>query len=173
MSGTPYVLAAALKDEFPQVEKAVKVRYMRGFSLKLKEQSVIAVNDAIATDSDIFDIFTISLISGSSAKNLLDEQNSIVLSRTLAEKIFPGQNPVGQEIAGVVNNTEQLFIVKGVLEDLPQNSTLRTQCLLNSKWTLEPINKTFGIDNADVNYTMNFWITWVQQKWQIPELPVT
>jgi len=160
-SGTPYVLATALKDEFPQVEKAVKVRYMRGFRLKLKEQSVIVVNDAIATDSDIFDIFTLPLTSGSSARNLLDEQNSIVLSRTLAEKVFPGQDPVGQEIVGVVNNTEQVFMVKGVFEDLPQNSTLRTQCLLNSKWTLEPINKTFGITNTDVNWTMNFWITWV------------
>jgi putative ABC transport system permease protein len=160
-SGTPYVLATALKDEFPQVEKAVKVRYMRGFRLKLKEQSVIVVNDAIATDSDIFDIFTLPLTSGSSARNLLDEQNSIVLSRTLAEKVFPGQDPVGQEIVGVVNNTDQVFMVKGVFEDLPQNSTLRTQCLLNSKWTIEPINKTFGITNTDVNWTMNFWITWV------------
>jgi putative ABC transport system permease protein len=160
-SGTPYVLASTLKDEFPQVEKAVKIRYMRGFSLKLKDQSVIVVSDAIATDSDIFDIFTLPLISGSSSENLLDELNSIVLSRTLAEKVFPGQNPVGQEIVGMVNNTEQIFMVTGVFEDLPQNSTLRTQCLLNSKWTLEPINKTFGITNADVNYAMNFWNTWV------------
>jgi putative ABC transport system permease protein len=160
-SGTPYVLATALKDEFPQVEKALKTRYMRGFRLKLKDQSVIDVYDAIATDSDIFDIFTLPLISGSSAENLLDEQNSIILSRSLAEKVFPGQDPVGQEIAGYVNNTEQLFMVRGVFEDLPQNSTFRTTCLLNSKWTLESINKTFGITNADVNWEMNFWITWV------------
>ncbi|MCX6333165.1 MAG: ABC transporter permease [Bacteroidia bacterium] len=159
-SGTPYVLATALKDEFPQVEKAVKTRYMRGFSLKLKDQSVISVNDAIATDSDIFDIFTLPLISGSS-ENLLDDLNSIVLSRSLAEKVLPGQNPVGQEIVGMVNNTEQLFMVTGVFEDLPQNSTFRTQCLVNSRWTLDPINKSFGITNADVNYSMNFWNTWV------------
>ncbi|HUW91642.1 MAG TPA: ABC transporter permease [Bacteroidales bacterium] len=160
-SGTPYVLATALKDEFPQVEKAVKTRYMRGLSLKLKDQSVIAVNDAIATDSDIFNIFTLPLISGLSSENLLDELNSIVLSRSLAEKVLPGQNPIGQEIVGMVNNTEQLFMVTGVFEDLPQNSTLRTQCLVNSRWTIEPINKIFGITNADVNYSMNFWNTWV------------
>ncbi len=159
-SGTPYVLATALKDEFPQVEKSVKTRYLRDFSLKYKEET-ISVGDAIATDSDIFDIFTLPLISGSSAENLLDEQNSIILSRTLAEKVFPGQDPVGQEIVGFVNNNEQIFMVRGVFEDLPQNSTFRTTCLLNSKWTLEPINKAFGIDNADVNWDMNFWITWV------------
>jgi putative ABC transport system permease protein len=160
MSGTPYVLADALKNEFPQIEKAVKVRYMRGFRLKFKEES-IPVYDAIATDSDIFDIFTLPLIGGSSNKNLLDDKNSIVLSRSLAKKIFPDQNPVGQEIVGVVNNTEQVFMVQGVFEDLPQNSTFHTQCLLNSKWTLDDINKTFKITNADVNWTMNFWITWV------------
>ena len=160
MSGTPYILATALKEEFPQVEKAVRVRYMRGFSLKIEEE-IIAVNDAIATDSDIFDIFTLPLISGSSDKNLLDDQNSIVLSRVLAEKVFPGQNPVGKEIIGIVNNTEQVLMVRGVFEDLPENSTFRTQCLLNSRWTLDPINKTFGITNADVNWNQNFWITWV------------
>lgn len=160
MSGTPYILATALKEEFPQVDKAVRVRYLRGLSLKVKEESFI-VNDAIATDSEIFDIFTLPLIRGSSDKNLLDDQNSIVLSRSLAEKVFPAQDPVGQEIAGVVNNTEQVFVVRGVFEDLPENSTFRTQCLLNSRWTLDPINKVFGITNADVDWTQNFWITWV------------
>jgi putative ABC transport system permease protein len=51
--------------------------------------------------------------------------------------------------------------VKGVFEDLPENSTFRTQCLLNSRWTLDPINKSFGITNADVNWTMDFWNTWI------------
>src|SRR5512137_1766874 len=46
-AGTPYVLATAMKDEFPQVEKAVRTRYIRGISLKLKDQTVIPVNDAI------------------------------------------------------------------------------------------------------------------------------
>ena len=159
-SGTPYILATALKDEFPQIEKSVRVRYLRGFSLKYKDE-IITVNDAIATDSDIFDIFTLPLLSGSADKNLLDDLNSIVLSNELAKKVFPGQNPVGKEIIGLVNNTEQVFMVKGVFKDLPENSTFRTQCLLNSKWTLEPINKSFGITNAEVNWTMNFWNTWV------------
>jgi putative ABC transport system permease protein len=159
-SGTPYVLATALKEEFPQIEKAVRVRRVGGLRLKFKEET-ITVNDAIATDSDIFDIFTLPLVGSSSDKNLLDDQNSIVLSRSLAEKVFPGQNPVGKEIVGVINNAEQVLMIRGVFEDLPENSTFRTQCLLNSKWTLEPINKTFGITNSDVNWNQNFWITWV------------
>jgi putative ABC transport system permease protein len=136
------------------------VRRVGGLRLKFKEET-ITVNDAIATDSDIFDIFTLPLVGSSSDKNLLDDQNSIVISRSLAEKVFPGQNPVGKEIVGVINNAEQVLMIRGVFEDLPENSTFRTQCLLNSKWTLEPINKTFGITNSDVNWNQNFWITWV------------
>lgn len=160
-SGTPYVLASALKQEFPQIEKAATVRYMRGLRLKTKDNTVFTAGDAIATNSDIFDIFTLPLVGGVSGSNLLDDENSIVFSRSFAEKVFPGQDPIGKEIIGVVNNIDQVFMVKGVFEDLPENSTFRTQCLVNSKWTLDPINKSFKITNADVNYTMNFWITWV------------
>ena len=160
MSGTPYVLATALKAEYPQIEKAIRVGRLIGFKLKLKDE-FINVPGAITTDSEIFDIFTIPLISGSADKNLLDDQNSIVLSRDLAEKIFPNQNPVGKEIIGSINNIEHVFLVRGVFENIPQNSTLRSQCFLNSKWALEDINKIFGITNADKDWTQNFWITWV------------
>lgn len=161
MSGTPYVLARALKEEFPQIEKSARAKYARGFSLKVKEER-IPINDAIATNSEIFDIFTLPLINGSSSKDLLDELNSIVISRSLAEILNLGQNPVGREITGSINNTTQVFVVKGVFEDLPENSTFRTRCLINSKWTLDPINKSFNITDAEVNWTMNFWTTWVR-----------
>lgn len=161
MSGTPYILATALKDEFPQVEKAVRARYARGLSLKVRDEW-ITVNDAIATDSEIFDIFTLPLVNGSPESNILDDLNSIILSASLAEILFPGQNPLGQEIRGKINNTEQVFTVRGVFKDLPENSTFRTRCLVNSKWTLEPINTIFKITNAETDWTMNFWITWVR-----------
>ena len=80
MSGTPYVLASALKEEFPQIEKAVRARPMRGFSLKIKDE-YITVQNAVATDSEIFDIFTLRMVGGSPHQNLLDDQNSLVLSK--------------------------------------------------------------------------------------------
>jgi putative ABC transport system permease protein len=159
MAGTPYVLASALKDQFPQVIKASNARPV-GFQLKLKEE-FIAVRPAMAAESDIFSIFTLPLLGGSSGQNLLDERNSLVLSRDLAERLFPGENPVGKEIIGIINNKENLFIVKGVYENVPVNSTFRPQCLINSKWTLDPINETFKVTNADVNWTFDFWDTWI------------
>jgi putative ABC transport system permease protein len=159
--GTPYVLASALKSDFPQVEQAVRIRSMRGFSLKLNNE-FIPVYWAMATDSGIFDIFGIHLTGLTGG--ILDEPNSIVLSEKLAEKFFPGQNPVGREIAGMANNQEQLFVVKDVYDDIPVNSSLQADCFVSSKWTLEPINQAFRINNAEVNWDMDFWTTWVLLK---------
>ncbi len=161
MAGTPYVLASALKDEFPQVEHAVTARFMRGFSLKLNEE-FIPVNQTVATDSEIFDIFSLSLTG--SRRDILGESNSIVLSQQQADKFFPDQDPIGKEIIGLANGKEYLFVVKGVFEDIPVNSTLRADCFINSRWTLDPINQSFGVTNADVNWDFDFWTTWVMLK---------
>ena len=157
---TPYVLATTLKEEFPQVQKAVRTRNLRGFKLKLKDE-YINVPQALATDSEVFDIFTINLIGSRLNKGLLDDQNAIILSRNLAEKIFPDQDPVGKEIVGLINNEDRVFIVKGVYENIPENSVFRATCMVNSKWTIDPINKVYNITNADKKWDINYWITWV------------
>ncbi len=159
-SGSPYILASTLKEEFPQIERSTNIRRFGGFKLKLKDE-FISIDEAIATDSEIFDIFTLPLITGSSNNHLLENQSSLVVSRNLAEKFFPGGNPVGKEIVGIVKNVEHTFIVTGVFENIPVNSTLKAQCFLYSKWTVEDINKNFGIANADESWTHDFWITWV------------
>ena len=159
-SGTPYVLSKTLKEDFPQVEKAIRTRSVRGFKLKLHDE-YINIRRPIATDSEVFDIFTIPLIGSTLNQNLLEDLNSIVLSRELAELFFPEGDPVGKEIEGLVNDSVQVFIVNGVFENIPRNSTFRAQCFVNSRWTLAPINKTFNITNADVSWTHDFWITWV------------
>lgn len=161
MAGTPYILPKALKEEFPQIESAVRARYMRGLRLKLKEE-MITVPDAMATDSEIFNIFSIKLISGSTQEKILDDLNSLVLSRDLAAKLFPKEDPIGKEIIGYINNEEKMMVVRGVFENLPVNSTFMTTCLLNSKWTIDPINKSFKITNTETSWDKDFWTTWVR-----------
>jgi len=135
-AGTPYVLASTLKDEFPPVKKACTFRNV-SLAFKIREESV-PVRSAKATSPDIFDIFTIPLVEGGPGQNLLDEKNSVVLSRELAERFFPGETAVGKEIEGTIENNEILFTVKGVFEDIPVNSILKAQCFVNSWWTLAP-----------------------------------
>ncbi len=160
ISSTPYILAPTLKEEFSQVEKAISVGSMIDFKLEFKGE-FINVADAISTGSEVFDIFTLPLISTSSSQNLLDDPNSLVLSRELAEKLFAEENPVGKDIVAIVNNEEHVLTVKGVFRNIPKNSTFRAQCLVNSKWSIESAEKFNNEANADKNWGLDFWTTWI------------
>jgi len=157
---TPYVLSSSLKEEFPQIEKSVNIGRVQDFRLKQKGE-YIDVSDAFATESDVFNIFTIPIIEGGPSQNLLEDQNALILSRELASKLFPNQDPVGEEILGSVNNEENVFIVKAVFENMPENSTFRPRCFVNKKWTVDDINKSFKTTDAEINWRRNFWTTWV------------
>jgi putative ABC transport system permease protein len=56
------------------------------------------------------------------AKTALAEPNTLVLTKTAAEKHFGVQNALGQSL--LLNNTDT-YTVTGVIDDLPQNSLLR------------------------------------------------
>ncbi len=159
-AGTPYVLASSLIENFPQIEKAIRLSHCRDFKLKVNDE-YISINDAIATDSEIFDIFTLPLILGTSNKDLLENPNSLIVSRELAEKLFQGEKPICKEIIGMVNNQEYSFIITGVFENIPVNSTLRADCFVHNKWSLDRINKIFGTTDADKSWRRDFWRTWI------------
>jgi len=157
---TPYILAQTLKDEFPQVIKSTNTAVISGFKLKHGEE-LIGIPSAIASDSELFDILTIPLIEGSPGTDLLSDVNSIVLSRELSEKFFPGQTAIGKEIIGIANNQEYLFVVKGVFENFPPNSTFKARCLVNKSLSVNSINLAFSINNAEASWMHDFWTTWV------------
>jgi putative ABC transport system permease protein len=158
MAGTPYVLAATMKQDFPQVLRAASI-YPANVILNIGEERIRTF--ASGTSSDIFSIFTIPLIQGGPADSLLDDLNSLVISRDMAEKYFPEENPLGRNVTGLVNSKEVVFTIKGVFENIPVNSTFRAECFVNGRWTLDPINQSFKVTNADVNWTFDFWNTWL------------
>jgi putative ABC transport system permease protein len=160
MAGSPYVLAKTLKEEYPQVEKATNMRNLRGFQIKQSDEYV-PISRAKATDSDVFDIFTIPLIGATLSESPLEDLHSIVLSEKLAERFFPGEDAVGRELEVLVNNAEEVFVVSGVYEDIPRNSTFQADCMVNGRWSLAPLNQTFGITNIDLAWEHNFWNTWI------------
>ncbi len=160
MAGTPYILAETLKKEFPQVERATQYRYINNIKLKVKDD-FIDIDNTIATGADIFDIFTIPLVYQMDKNHLLDQKNSILLSETLANKIFLNTNIVGQEIDGIINNVNQTFVITGVYKDLPENSIFRPDCLVNSKWTISELNNIWNIKNSDESWDVEAWYTWI------------
>ncbi|HZL11643.1 MAG TPA: ABC transporter permease [Prolixibacteraceae bacterium] len=156
--GTPYILSKSIKDDFPQVKYVARVRNMKGFQIKLKDE-FIPVGNAVGSDSHIFKIFDIP-VSGQQ-DNILDEPNSIVLSRKQAQTFFPGKDPIGKELVALVDDKEEVFVVKGVFDDIPVNSTFHADCFINSTWLLEQINRKNEFENVETSWQLIFWRTWL------------
>jgi putative ABC transport system permease protein len=162
-ANTPYVLASTLQHEYPQIEKATNTGILRGFNIKIDEQN-LSIHRGVCSSSEIFDIMTIPLIGNSDLDNLLNEINSIVLSQSLAEKIFDGINPIGKNINALLDGKEKILKVTGVFEDFPPNSTFQASCFLNSKLLLDQINQTYQANNAETSWNYDHWSTWVLVK---------
>jgi putative ABC transport system permease protein len=157
-SATSYILGSSLKEKFPQIEKMIRTMPL---TLTFKTDKGSISETAISTDSEVFDIFTLPLIDGSVRSRLLEDKNSIIISRDLAVKLFGSQNALGKDIMATTTGGDQIFTVKGVFENIPENSTFRTQCLISGKWSTEYINNRFAITNSETSWIYDMWSTWV------------
>jgi putative ABC transport system permease protein len=124
---TPHPMAQALKNDFPEVENAVSFTPLYAAGLTRETHSLRNPNsdtrydekNALAVDTTFFDVFSFPLIKGD-PKTALKQVNGILLSESLANKYFPGEDPIGKPLA--VDEQEYLVEVTGVFKDVPANS---------------------------------------------------
>lgn len=154
----PYILGRSIKEKFPQIEKVIRIMPLT-FTFKTDNGSI--TETVLSTETDAFKIFTIQLFEGALTDNLLEDKNSIVISFDLAKKLFGSQNVVGKKITAATFDGDHLFTVTGVFENIPENSTFRAQCIINSKWSVDYINKKNSITNAETSWIQDYWMTWV------------
>jgi len=105
------------KATIPEVENACRFLFY-GQALVSQDDKQYYENGGLYVDSTVFDMFSWKLLQGD-PRTALSAPNSLVLTETLAEKYFPGQNPVGQSLS--FDNETQMNIT-GVVADPPSNS---------------------------------------------------
>ncbi len=158
-SGTSFRAAEDLKVYFPQIEKATNGRIMRRFAVKINGSWVR--QRAMETSAELFDIFTIPIISQNTAtENLLKSPNDIILSRKLAKLAFNDENPLGKQLEVSFEGSEKQFNVVAVTEDLPENSTIKAACFIQNSWTLKGLDEI--LKPFASSYRIPFWTTWIK-----------
>ncbi len=89
------------------------------------------VKNLLNADSAFFRVFNFSTIWGNTQQGL-NHADEIVLTRSLSQKIFGNENPVGQRItynATYLSNQE--LTVTAVIDDLPQSSSWNFEAVLS------------------------------------------
>ena len=115
-------VAATLEKDYPQVEMTTRFRN-RGSLLIRKSDATVNVKETTTTnvDATFFDMFGLDLLYGDS-KTALNEPNTLILTKTAAEKHFGLEEAIGQTM--LLNNSDT-FVVTGIIDDFPMNSLFR------------------------------------------------
>ncbi|HEV3250382.1 MAG TPA: ABC transporter permease, partial [Puia sp.] len=122
---TQFPLAPTLKKDFPEVEEAVRFA-PRERTLFKNGSNNFYETKIYYVDSNVFKIFTVNFVEGN--YNALNQPNSIVISRTLAEKYFGKKTQV---VGKTLRTVYDLYKVTGVIEDIPKNSHIRFDMLIS------------------------------------------
>lgn len=84
------------------------------------------------TESNFFNIFSFDLTAGDPA-SALDEPGTAVITRSLAERLFKGEDPIGKTLPLRFDSDRGVsdFRITGLMEDLPPNTHLSFNLLLS------------------------------------------
>jgi putative ABC transport system permease protein len=118
------------------VEDAIRIDMEGGGKIIYGDKQITA-NDISFTDNAIFNVFSYHFLSGD-PETALSKPHTIVLTKTLAEKIFGDASTAMDKTISFDKNDQN--IVTGVIDDVPQNSTFKFSALrslnadYNGRW---------------------------------------
>jgi putative ABC transport system permease protein len=111
--------APAIKENFPQVEKAARFDFRRRVLVRSEDKQFYESNFLFA-DQELFDVFTIPVVKGN-IDHLIDRPGTLAVTEGMAKKYFGKDDPVGRTIN--VDNSD--FKITGVIKDPPRNTHVK------------------------------------------------
>ncbi len=148
----PSALVEPILTSLPEVEAITRV---------FPSEAVFGNDDSrfsekgIYADSSFLNIFSFPLKEGS-VTNIFSQTNAVIISSRLAEKYFPGEIALGKQI-DIVQNQKQSYVITGVLEDLPEYSSLKFDYILSYDYFEKTFRPWWGKENK--NSFTNFNVT--------------
>jgi putative ABC transport system permease protein len=160
-AGCPAALSKSLMADFPEFEAVSRVILWGNIILTVSDNQKISQR-AFYADSAFFTIFSFPGVRGD-LTTALDAPYSVVLTQTVAKKIFGEQDPLGKTIRFF--DDDQDHKVTGIIQDVPQNSHFTFDLLISS------VSITAGSDRDPFEAWHNNWVPLYvllhpEQPWQ-------
>ena len=143
-------LAGAILESFPkEVEGATcTCRYLASWPLYYGNHRF---NESkICADSLFFQTMGIEVLSGNPVQDL-QQPNVVYLSKSLAERMFGGEEPIGKVIS---YNHERDLTVRGTFADLPDNTTVGADAVISlpPTWAAQQMNYSWNGGDSYCQY---------------------
>ena len=143
-------IAEDLKNSIPEIEDFTRVLDSDG-RINISDGQKLKIS-YLGVDASFFDIFSFPLAHGK-ADEVLQTANSIVLSKSMAMKLFGTIDVVGNT---VFLDTSHKFTITGVMDDFPENTHFTYQdALVNlmafkELWGFENIMQEYGFASLSI-----------------------
>ncbi|MBI9039548.1 MAG: ABC transporter permease [Bacteroidales bacterium] len=126
-------LGPLLPDAFPEVKDYVVLSNYQLEGVISYGEHNHKLQKAFFATSSFFNVFSYKLLQGDPDK-VLTEPFSIVISESLATKLFPDGDAVGRMVKF---NNRRTLAISGVFEDVPENSHLKFNILFSFQTMVE------------------------------------
>ena len=130
-NSTPPVMAGAIENDYPDVERVSRYFYDTPFLFSVGEKNLKVTGTAV--DPDFLHMFSFPLLEGN-RENVLDGAYSVVITQNLAKKLFGDDNPIGKAVK--IDNSD-VFTVTGILENLPENTEFHFEFLVPWEYLIQ------------------------------------
>ncbi|WP_080054701.1 ABC transporter permease [Spirosoma aerolatum] len=135
---TPGPLQEAIANDIPEIAAVTKLNYGPELLIKVGEKT--AKEKGHYATEDFFGVFDLPALNGN-PKAALHQTNQIVITRKIAEKFFPNGQAVGKTLQ---LDNDKFYVVGAVIDNLPANSTLQFDWLVNWKVQEQDWMKKWG-----------------------------
>jgi putative ABC transport system permease protein len=146
------------KKQIPGVENVVRITDNSFYGLFKYGNKIFNEQKNQFTDASFFSMFDFKIIEGDQA-NPFPDNNSIVITRTTAEKYFGNEDPIGKII---VADDSINFKVTCVINDFPKNSSIQGNMFFPMSLLAEKryVGNTEGqnIDNDFVSFSYDTYM---------------
>lgn len=145
-----------LKEVFPEIKEFVRLGHINDVTFQYGNALINEEKGALA-DPSFFAVFKYPLLKGDEQK-VLKEPYTIVLTESLAKKIFGDENPMGKSLS-IFYGGKNTFTVNGILKDLPKNIHMKNDFLIsfNTMMTWEGYR-----NNPEPNWSGNNLFTYTK-----------
>ena len=119
---TSYPTGRSAKESVQAVDKFVTITPSFPGKVSVDGEVFTQENRILSATDDFFTVFNFPLINGDSETVLL-EPNTVVITKKIADKYFPDQNPIGKSLT-IDRYGIHEYTITGVAENSPGNSYL-------------------------------------------------
>ncbi len=130
MSRTFVNLSTELKQVFPEIQNEARIE-SRKYYLKPHASSAQPIGiQVLESEINVLDMLSIKVLEGN-PKQLVQGKTNLLIGKEFKEKYFKNENVIGKVIQSADPYTDQPsdYIITGVMDNLPYNSTLRASAI--------------------------------------------